>query len=81
MKLYPKKDIKNMWGQIIWHKDKVYNATKMLNPPGYENELDDYVVQCELIGNEYPMLSMEEINQSFYTEEQLRDLQINKIIK
>jgi len=79
-----------MWGQIIWYKDKVYNATKMPNPPGYEDELDDYVVQCELIGNEYPMLSMEEINKRFYTEEQLRkinlqvirrDLQINKIIK
>lgn len=75
MTLFPKKDIKNMYGQVIWFKDRSYTAIEILSPQG------DYTVMCELIGNEYPILSIEEINRNFYTIEDQRDIRINDILK
>ena len=72
MKVYPKEDIRNRFDQIIWYKDKVYECSKLEN-------CDLWLVTCELIGNEYPILDMYEILSKFYTIEDQRDMKINAV--
>ena len=73
MIIYPKKEIKNVFGQILWHKDKTYEASEMFP--------DFYVVTCEMYGNEYPTMNMLEILEKFYTIEDQRDISISHIIE
>lgn len=75
MKLYPKRDIKNLFGDILWHMDKVYKCEK------YPNDDEYYIVTCELIGNEYPGFTLEQIKEMFYLEDEYRDTKLNNILK
>lgn len=74
MKIYPKEDIKNGFGQIIWYKNKSYECSQM-------EDYDFWIVTCELIANEYPILEMDEIVSQFYTTEDQRDMRINDVLK
>lgn len=68
-----------MFGQIIWHKEKIYECSLLS-----ENEdplKSDYVVTCELIGNEYPIMEMCEILEKFYLESEIRDKKINNFLE
>jgi hypothetical protein len=55
--IYPKKDIKNIFNQIIYHKDKGYEAYKLKD--------DIWLIKCELIGCEYPMEDWKFIEDNF----------------
>lgn len=75
MKIYSKEDIKNGFDQIIWYKNKSYECTQI------EENRDLWVVTCELIANEYPLLKMGEILLRFYTIEDQRDMRIDDVLK
>lgn len=76
MRIWAKEDIKNTYGQIIWHKGKEYEAVEYSN-----SDFSIYVVKCELIGNEYPSLYLYEILEKFWTIEDIREASINNILK
>lgn len=57
--IYPKKDIQNVFNQIIYHKDKAYEAYKM------KGKNDIWLIKCELIGCEYPMEDWKFIEENF----------------
>ena len=72
MDIYPKEDIKNGLGSILWHKNKKYECSeypRTQQPQGSKHTLnghphqksDYYIVTCELIANEYPIMTWEEI--------------------
>ena len=75
MKIYPKKDIKNPYGQIIYHKGKGYECESF-----FKSQEEYYVVYCDLFSNEYPMMTMEEIRKIFFLENEMRDEKINKLL-
>lgn len=85
MKIYPKEDIKNAFDQIIWYKHKVYECSKLEEQKNFSREstkdFDLWVVTCEIIGNEYPILKMDEILSKFYTIEDQRDMRISEVLK
>lgn len=55
--IYPKEDIKNIFNQTIYHKDKAYEAYKLKS--------DIWLIKCELIGCEYPMEDWKFIEDNF----------------
>ena len=73
MKLFPKEDMKNTYDQILWYKDKEYSYSL------YSDEY--YVVTCELIGNEYPILTISEVKRNFYTLDEIRNSKVDIILK
>lgn len=79
MRLYPKKDYKNVFGGTIWYKDQVYECSQLSEGEGTLKSY--YIVTCELIGNEYPILEMSEILDKFYLESDIRDKKINNFLE
>ncbi len=75
MIIYPKKDIKNAFGQIVFKEGKQYECGL------YPGQNDDYIVKCELIGNEYPTMNINEIRKYFFLIDEMRDNKINDITK
>lgn len=75
--VYSKRDIRNPFGDIIHYKDKAYEVTK-LDGEIFNNEF--WALQCELIGNEFPIVETEYIRDNFYTTEEYRDNAINLIL-
>jgi len=78
--VFPKEDIKNVFGNVIFQKDKGYRCSPMEYVAGEEPIERDYVVECELIGAEYPIMSMLLIKEKFYTIEDLRDNKIENLL-
>jgi hypothetical protein len=87
MLIYPKEDIINPFGQVLFKKGKGYECEKVTwfdnHLPEENNEvfLPNYVVKCELIANEYPILNWEYIKKKFNTIEDIRNNNIETIIK
>lgn len=84
--IFPKKEIKNLFGQVIYKYGEGYECRLLtLSSSGYpfESEIKDphYVVKCELIGNEYPILGIDEIHKSFYINEEWRDSRLEILLK
>lgn len=59
MMIYPKQDIKNVFEQVIYYKDQAYEAYKL------KGKTDDWLVKCEMIGCEYPIVSFKFISDNF----------------
>ncbi len=76
MKLKPKETYTNVFGYIMWDKEKFYTASPLPNNLG----TDLYVVTCDFIVNEYPIMSLLEILEKFYLEEEIRDNTIKNIL-
>jgi hypothetical protein len=74
MLIYPKEDIRNPFDQILFKKGKAYECEKV------DWDDNEYVVTCELIANEYPIVSIDFIREKFYTIEDIRDSNIATII-
>lgn len=86
MDIYPREDIKNGLGDILWHKDKKYECseyTRIRPSQGskrHQKSEHYYIVTCELISNEYPLMTLDEIKVKFYTTQDLRDKNIKNIL-
>lgn len=81
MIIYPKEDIINIFNDIIFKKGSGYECEKVYWINNNKDNEEYYVVKCELIANEYPILGIEYIKEKFYTMEDIRDITISTIIK
>lgn len=72
MKVYAKREIRNTFGQILYIKGKCYDAEDIGK--------SHYVINCEILVNEYPIISEKELLRDFYTIDDQRDSQIDSIL-
>lgn len=57
--IYPKRDIQNVFEQVIYLKDKAYEAYKL------KGKNNDWIVMCEMVGCEYPIVDFKFIEENF----------------